>query len=226
MLKELNAIFTPFSRRQGTKPQKTEDITLDSRLQVLFQYQKFCGAWNAIASGQFSDSFWLQLYYLFLELHPTVIRRENLGVEADRIYRFAQNCEVTQFYDVIELSYRALAKTKDAFRLRNQLIGGGYQLPDEEKLVQCMNTIFTSDNAPCRLSRIGFRPDVINFWRPQYHWDLVTAWPQIYLVGEEVTHQEAVVPALYILRDLITSRQRRLSVKPYKPIGKADMTTA
>ena len=27
------------------------------------------------------------------------------------------------------------------------------------------------------------------------------AWPQIYLVGEEVTQQEAVAPALNILRD-------------------------
>ena len=201
MLKELNAIFTSFSRRQETKPQKTEDITLDSRLRVLFQYQKFCGAWNAIASGQFSDSFWLQLYYLFLELHPTVIRWENLGVEADRIFRFAQECEIAQFYDVLELSFRALAKTKNNLRLGRQLLGGGYQLPDEQELVQCMNTSFTSDNAPCRLSPIGLRPDVISFSHPHFNWEMVTTWPQIYLAGEEVTHQEAVAPALYILRD-------------------------
>ena len=201
MLKELNAIFTSFSRRQGTKPQKPVDITLDSRLRVLFQYQKFCGAWNAIASGQFSDSFWIHLYYLFLELHPTVTRWENLGVEAERIFRFAQKCEISQFYDVLELSFRALAKTKDNLRLGRQMLGGGYQLPDEQELVQCMNTIFASDNAPCRLSPIGLRSDVISFSHPNFNSEMVTTWPQIFLVGEEVTHREAVAPALYILRD-------------------------
>ncbi len=201
MLKELNTIFTAFSRRYGPKPQKTGDITLDSRLRVLIQYQEFCGAWNKFASGQCCDQKWSQLYYLFLELHPTVIRWENWGVEADRIFRFAQNCDITQLSDVIEWSFMALAKTKDAFRLRSRLVGGGYQLPDEEELVQCMNMIFTSDNAPCRLSPIGFRPDVISFSHPHFNWEMVTTWPQIYLAGEEVTHREAVAPALYILRD-------------------------
>ena len=102
MLKELNTIFTAFSRRYGPKPQNTGDITLDSRLRVLIQYQEFCGAWNKFASGESCDQKWSQLYYLFLELHPTVIRWENWGVEADRIFRFAQNRDITQFYDVIE----------------------------------------------------------------------------------------------------------------------------
>ena len=94
MLKELNAIFTSFSRRQGTKPQRPEDITLDSRLRVLFQYQKFCGAWNSIASDQFSDSFWLQLYYLFLELHPTVIRWRTWELELIAYFGLHRNVKL------------------------------------------------------------------------------------------------------------------------------------
>ena len=110
----------PFHGAMDPSPRNPRVMPLDSRLRVLFQYQKFCGAWNAISSGQFSDQFWSQLYYIFFELHPTVIQREKQGNEADRIFRVALKCEIAHFYDVLELSFRALAKTKDSFRLRSQ----------------------------------------------------------------------------------------------------------
>ena len=130
-----------------------------------------------------------------------MLRWENLGAEVVRIYRFAQKCEIAHFYDVLELSFKALAKTKDELHLPGQLMGSRYQPPTEEDLVQCLNLKFTSDNTPCRLSPIGFRPEGIHFSHLQNHWDMETVWPQIYLVVEEVTHQQAVEPALSILSD-------------------------
>lgn len=79
-------------------------------------------------------------------------------MEDERAVNFALQCDVVQFYDVIALSFKALAKARlyeDTTRL-HECTGEWENFMTE--LVQCINLVFEADGEPCQLAPFHFAP--------------------------------------------------------------------
>ena len=136
------------------------------------------------------EEFWRNLYENLVELHPTEIWWDGNGDLGTHVFQFARQCAVEKFYDFIELGFVALIQ--GPVRRSGFLESWKGSLTD---LVECVNLVFETYSGPCQLTPFQFEPMSNAFYFK------IVQWPQIYMVSDEVTHQEAVEPALRILNN-------------------------
>lgn len=211
MLNELRNKLSSFSLRPTS--QELIDTPTELRVRVLYQYHDFFRL-NEIQRIIGVTDFWEHLYHDLVFLHPTDGRLTHPGDASNRIFLFSQECDTNQFYDVIETSFKALAKARTSEEQGNTsscredwsgIIG---------ELIECINLIFERGNGQCRLTSFSLDPiqetpplnaiphdslpfGVVPARKFQYY--KIARWPQVYVASESVIQQEAVEPALRIL---------------------------
>ena len=100
---------------------------------------------------------------------------------------FLQQCNTDEFFDFIELSFK--------------LDVTGRVMGDENEVVDAVNEIFRVENAPYQLTPIVKVEEKVTDSRFPHSLIRTVAYPRIVRADEELTHQEAVEPALRVLSE-------------------------
>lgn len=192
----LRSIYDVFSRRDaarthgGYRPDVISK-TLRNRIFLLFR-DVLRGKWSDgayFAPGDHYAEFWEDIHNSLQHLYgrfklsaaPAQSRMEDA-------VSFMRECQPAEFFDFLELSFRVDA----IWRV----------LHDENSLVDAINEVFRTNNAPYQLTPIVKReeenPATIGPLRGGKVIRTI-AWPRLVRVEEEVTFTEAVAPALSVL---------------------------
>ena len=160
------------------------------------------------------EGFWGHLYHDLIYLHPKDGRLAHPGDASERVFKFSQECDTNQFYDVVETSFKALAKARRGIQTEVMDSCREDWSDVTGELVECINLIFERGNGQCRLTPFSLDPiperqplnakphdslphGVVPAQRLLYY--KIARWPQVYVASESVIQQEAVEPALRIL---------------------------
>lgn len=187
----LTSIFDVFSRRsaprgKGYAPDNISD-TLRNRILLLYRELLSGQRPNQYQSqGDYTREFWedmaRQLQHLYGK--PRLSEARTLSAAEDAL-NFVCVCEPAHFFDFLELTF----KTECLWRV----------ILERNELVDAINEIFRVENAPYQLT-----PVVTHEERSSDSYDRGTtihtiALPKVVRAEDEVTHTEAVAPALSVL---------------------------
>jgi len=201
ILEWFNKTFDVFSRRNTEQRQGYKPDVLSERLrnQILFTIlDVFAGkhADYGMRREDHAEAFLEHLHDSFQRLRGKIkLSTTPSPFVTSDVVAFLQTCEPLEFFDFIELAFK------------DDLISGCIR--DENDLVEVINGLFRAEGAPYRLTPIVKREEVYTGNDSPFPWGRMTggvairtvAWPRVVRAEEEVTHTEAVVPALTILAD-------------------------
>jgi hypothetical protein len=189
----LGSIYDTFSRRKRSRgkgfPPDVLDANTRNRVLLLLR-DVYAGIWNADRSqGNYSEEFWNQIHNILEHLYgrPKLSNDPRARNAWEDGLSFARTCEPAEFFDFLEAIFKAECTWRVVFE-RNQL-------------VDAINVILRSDNAPYQLT-----PAVTREERSSGSYDrgtsiVTVALPKVVRVDDEAVHTEAVLPALSVLTD-------------------------
>ena len=185
---KLVSIFDAFSRRSAPQATgyKPDAISKTLRNRVLLLYRDLLsGQWpNRYASrGDFTREFWEDVARLLQHLYgqPTLSTARTSSAAEDAL-RFVYECDPIHFFDFLELTF----KTECLRRV----------IADRNELVDAVNEIFRVEEAPYQLTPVVTEHEEAPGGGTYIQ---TVALPKIVRAEDEVTHSEAVAPALSVL---------------------------
>ena len=117
-----------------------------------------------------------------------ILSQSRRNTQAEDALSFVQTCASEEFLDFIETGF----KVSTAWRA----------FPDENQFVEAINEIFRMENAPYQLTPGVTRKELTTSGPFAGRTSIVrVAFPKIVRGDDEVTHTEAVLPALTVLAD-------------------------
>ena len=186
----LQSIFDVFSRRSMYQQQhELEECSDRLRNRILILYRDIIsGAWNPVGSliystGNLTQEFWGEMHNALEHLYGrTKLSADQVNSQVEDVLIFLAKCKASEFLDFVELSFK--------LKISNRVMHS-----DESDVVNAINEIFRIEDAPYRLTNI------VKVKKGEKTWvyEEVLAYPQIILAENEVTHEEAIAPALSIL---------------------------
>jgi hypothetical protein len=191
----LGSIYDTYSRRNQRRgkgyPSDVVETKTRNRILLLIR-DVYSGAWNSDPfnrRGDHTDEFWSEIHNHLEHLYG----RAKLSNEPrprsafEDAFVFATTCGADEFFDFLEGLFK-LHCTERMFW-------------DLNELVDAFNMILRSENAPYQLTPT-VRREIPNSGPYGQGTAIVTvALPKVLRVDEEVSHTEAVLPALSILAD-------------------------
>lgn len=202
---KLQAIFNSYSKRKARDIRyKPDRLAPESRARIRMLYQ------NDLMSNQSSfgpytvGDFWRQIHqslcYLFGRIYLS--GRSDITYNED-LALFLSTSEPSEFFDFIELTFKqessrsVLGPTSEVVDAINEVLRVGdepYQLTHMVEMVEDVPRVFDDAGNPVAHSFDGIIPF--------YGGKIVSTaeYPRIIRVDEEVTHHEAVIPALSVLQ--------------------------
>lgn len=188
---KLQAIFDSYSRRRSSNGHqyKPVQISNETRNRILMLYS------NNVLNGQWMEArfhdldFWCQIHQSLRYLIGSHnISGQNGVSEAEDLRRFLDECNSEEFFDFIELTF----KQDSSRRVMHSI----------NEVVDAINEIFRFGNEPYQLTHLvelrsddQGNPAVQGFRGTVY----IAAYPKVIRVDEEITHVEAIEPALSVL---------------------------
>lgn len=193
----LTTLFGAYSRRHqppGGGRHQADRISDVLRNRILLLYRDIVnGRWN---HGLFTGTpdraglFFAEVHNLLQHLYGrSKLSNTPAPDQLADLLAFLERCSAGQFFDFLEVSF-----TVDSTR---------FVMHDENQVVDAVNELFRVESAPyqlTRLVRVQEQPtaDVEEFSYGGVHIRTV-AYPKVIRVEEDVTHSEAIEPALAIL---------------------------
>lgn len=190
----LRLLFDVFSKRStASYPSDTIPETLRNKV-FLLCHDFFGGRWQSdFGGGDYTREFWEDIHRSLQYLHGRTKLSPDRHVDnpADDAILFLMRCDAAQFLDFIELMF----KVDWRFRV----------VVDENILVDAVNELFKSENAPYQLTSIVKREEAATgpLPFPDFRGTQIrtVAYPKVVRAEDDVTFTEAVLPALAILSD-------------------------
>ena len=204
-LKErLVSIFDSFSTRRTTleigyspepkhKRDKWETGKFKERTMLLYS-RLTTGSWNTDrfrARVERGPEFWAQVHARLQMLYGQyAISRRRVNSPLEDLEGFLGECSTARFFDFVEQSFRV-----EALR---------HLLREENELVEAINEVLRFSTVPYQLTRMVKRvekdgTETHGFDGAGAYTVTITAYPMVIRTDEEITHQEAVWPALAVL---------------------------
>ena len=187
----LTSIFDVFSRRSApqAKGYETDAISFTLRNRVLLLYRDLLsGQWpNRYASqGGYTQEFWEDMARLLQHLYgkPTLSTMPTRSAAEDA-FGFVSQCNPAHFFDFLELTF----KTECLRRV----------IDDRNELVDAINEIFRVEDAPYQLTPMVMEEEESEGMYGRETYITTVALPKVVRAEDEVTHSEAVAPALSVL---------------------------
>ena len=180
----LSSTFDVFSRRPPPDDQRymPDDISKQLRTRILLLYRDvISGEWDEALGqwrpgGDYTVEFWEEMYNRLQYLYGRwELYNGAQGTCDEMMDTFLWHCKTNEFFDFIELSF----KLKSTFKA----------MPRISEIGDAINEFFRIEDAPYKLTRMYGYPGT----------NRIAAYPQIIRVEDEVTHNEAVAPALSVL---------------------------
>jgi hypothetical protein len=189
----LRLILDAFSRRPSPVGYAPDQVSETLRNRILLLYREvFSGQWptNAWSSpGDYTQNFWEEMARSLQHLYGRPkLSDARVRTAAEDALAFAVQCEAAHFFDFIEQTF----KVETIWRVLN----------DENILVEAINEIFRTENASYQLTPIVRVHEQNAVRRGPLGGGTVirtVAYPKVIRAEDEVTHSEAVVPALSVL---------------------------
>lgn len=197
LINRLKRICDVYSRRvsQHGSDIERESLSVTLRNRILLLYRDIVsGAWRGNSYDDFTQEFWSEMHnslqHLYARPELSSVRTNTL---IDDVALFVRECDTSEFFDFIELSF----KLDSTFRV----------MPNENDVVDAINEIFHIEDAPYQLTQIVKVEEKVSddnvgnypFSRPGITTIRTVAFPQVIRADEELTHSEAVAPALSVL---------------------------
>jgi hypothetical protein len=194
---QLNSILDVFSRRQAPRGQGYKPDELSERLRnriLLLLREVFSGKWPADrwhSPGDYTREFWEDMHNKLQHLHGRPkLSPDPLALQPwEDVLGFALSCSASEFLDFVELTFRS----SPMWRMLN----------DENELVDAINELFRIETAPYQLTRIVKveEPNPIKAGPYGGGGTIIRtlAYPKVVRADDEVTHSEAIQPALSVL---------------------------
>ncbi|MDQ3829806.1 MAG: hypothetical protein M3361_10980 [Candidatus Tectomicrobia bacterium] len=152
----------------------------------------FSNGWRDYGSrGDYTSQFWEEIHRSLQYLHGRLKLSPHARADtpADDSIHFLLTCEPQEFLDFIELIFRVQCLF--------------HVMSDEDELVDAINELFKSEDAPYQLTRIVKQEEEAS-GPPPFHSGRVIrtiAYPKVVWAEEVVTFTEAVLPALSVLAE-------------------------
>ena len=194
------AIHDVFSQRKAHKTeQNTKMVSSVDRTRILLLYRDIItGKWEGLPSPE-AEMFWDEVHNLLEHrLGRPVLSQsmQRIGIHDHRtvvedVYRFLSECTSDEFLDFIELSF----KVRHPPQSRN----------GPSAAIEAVNEVFRQGNLPYRLTDYATveeeleRLPLIDDGTHRRGASRTVVYPRIIVAEDEVTHEEAVEPALAIL---------------------------
>lgn len=191
---QLASIFDVCSRRSAPRGQgyRAEELSERLRNRILLLYRDvISGRRNANPYSSPDDrthEFWEQMHNSLQHLHGRAkLSSAKVHSQIEDALAFLLRCSAEEFFDFMELSF----KVEIAWRI----------MSEENQVVDALNEIFRVESSPYQLTcvvkveewdanaRFGHGANVIR----------TVAYPKVVRAEDEVTHREAVDPALSVL---------------------------
>ena len=188
----LTSIVDVFSRRSSQRKQRYKPDALSETLRnrVLLLYREvFSGQWPKdrwSAPGDYTAEFWDEMARSLQHLYgrPRLCTSLRRSASEDAL-AFAIECKPAQFFDFLELSFRVDCLWR--------------VLTERNDLVDAFNEIFRIESAPFQLTPLVTREEKREGIYGGGTYIHTVAWPKVVRAEDEVTHAEAVEPALSVL---------------------------
>lgn len=191
---QLSQIYDVFSRRRTPTPIGYQEPPISDRLRgkVVVLYRDVVSGRlrdrHFVSSEDNTGEFWDQIYNSLEHLYgPAKVASSQARNAAEAGYLFACQCSTDEFLDFIELSF----KIPIAWRIFGE--------PND--FVDALNQILVFEQFPYRLTRAVKVEEFDQDARHGYGAKTIrtVAHPRIVRAEDEVTHREAVEPALSVL---------------------------
>jgi hypothetical protein len=189
----LKLIFDVFSKRDPSTKYPPNSVPETLRNKILFLCQDlFTGRWREYGStSDYTFSFWSEIHRSLQYLHGRPKLSPNLQADPptkDAIH-FLLTCEPKDFLAFVELIF----KVQCLFHVTS----------DENELVEAINELFKSENAPYQLTPIVKQEEQATGRPPFYSGTVImtVAYPKVVWAEEDITFSEAIGPALSVLAD-------------------------
>ena len=187
--RRLAMTFEVFSRRQTPNSSQVlrEEFSDSLRGRILVLYKNLVsGRLTGPGTGPVPE-FWHELHISLQHLYgrPRLSDNQSLS-EPEDAFVFLLNCEASEFFDFIELSFKL-----DRWR----------SIDKAEEIIDIINSFFEMERAPFRLTDyVRIEEPAVNRFGAVYGRSLsIVAYPKVIRTDEEVVHREAIEPALLIL---------------------------
>ena len=159
---------------------------------LLFIRDAYTGTWRSPGStprGDYGVRFWEEMHNVLQHLYG------RLKLSTDPSARspledglvFAESCDTASFCDFLEAIFK--------------IESTGHVFWDQNELVEPLNLILRSENVPYQLTPVVTHEEPNAGPYGQGTAIYVVALPKVVRVDDEITHTEAVVPALTVLAD-------------------------
>lgn len=197
LINRLKKICDVFSRRssQYGPPIDLEPLSATLRNRILLLYRDIVsGAWRGNPYDDHTQDFWSEMHNSLQHLYGRPkLSSVHTNTLIDDVISFVMECDSSGFFDFIELSF----KLDSTFRI----------MPNEPDVVDAINEIFRIEDAPYQLTQIVKVEEKVShddvgiypFSRQGVTTIRTVAFPQVVRADEELTHSEAVAPALSVL---------------------------
>ena len=194
----LRTVYDAFSRRSrgSSQTEVTLAISVTFRNRVLLFWRDYIGGSSVVTDPYDHDpslvSFWGEMHNVLQHLYGRP-QLSNSGRSHDferDLLEFLGTCSDENFFDFMEMSFKLPASIRLIFRAND--------------IVDAMNGMFRIEDLPYRMTRLIVReePDhrASRLGPPlPPNESIIVAYPQIIRVDEQVSHKEAIQPALEVL---------------------------
>ena len=181
--------FSVFSRRRPpTATSVLEEIPTTFRDRLIQLYSEQLS--QQIHAGEFSQQIIKRLQMLKGDLNFGTSSSYGQSSAGQILARHIHDCSPEELLDLIELSFRVTGPfLTDMPSIMNS----------NNEFVNAINVLFQIDHLPYRLTPMVYRSGDHN----QSGWSVgnITEYPEAIIYEEELTHNEAVLPALHALAD-------------------------
>lgn len=194
---QISSILDVFSRRHAQRAPgyKADEVPERLRNRILLLLREvFSGQWPSDrwhSHGDHTREFWEDMHKKLQHLHgrPKLSDDPRAREPWEDGLGFALSCSAAEFLDFIELTFRSAPM----WRLLN----------DENELVDAINELFRVESAPYQLTRLVKTEEPNPVKAGPYGGGgtviRTVAWPRVIRADDEISHSEAVLPALSAL---------------------------
>ena len=190
----LSSILDVFSKRQTPRPGYPPDAIserLRNRILLLLR-EVFSGKWPGDGWRSQSDhlaEYWDDMHNKLQHLHGRVKLSDDPRERTpfEDVLGFALSCSPAEFFDFVELTFRS----SPMWRVLN----------DENELVDAINDVLRVEGAPYQVTRFVKAEEFDAAARFGHGGTVIrtVAYPKVIRADDQVTHSEAIEPALSVL---------------------------
>lgn len=188
-------LFGVFSRRQRVASKPVVPLTTGFRNRVIMLCLETFRTDYTRDLGEFWEAIHTSLKYLVGR--PQLSQGLNPSSIADDVLLYVQACSDEEFLDFVELIFKT-----DAHEATLQSHFMHSPGPPTDHLVEKINDAFRFDDLPYALTRFTRELVTKTFFQSDktYEDSVIVAYPQVIRREDEVTHTQAIEPALTLLR--------------------------